>query len=98
MAQDVSLIESTSRQKVTFKILGVEYPINPGNSTSFQLKRQKLLVSIQAASIKKSLSQCKVLDHLLASEIRRCSKYMKFSQTEKLFQPANAEGRGYQRI
>jgi len=38
----------------TFKSLGVEYPINPGDSTSFAAMKQKLLVSIRAISIKKA--------------------------------------------
>eukprot|EP01042_Synura_sphagnicola_P036396 gene36396-biopygen4136 len=38
----------------TSKSLGVEYPINPGNSTSFTAMKQKLLVSIRAISIKKA--------------------------------------------
>ena len=38
----------------TFKSLGVEYPINPGDSTSFALMKRKLLVSIRAISIKKA--------------------------------------------
>ena len=38
----------------TFKSLGVEYPINPGDSTSFSVMKQKLLVAIRAISIKKA--------------------------------------------
>eukprot|EP01042_Synura_sphagnicola_P036588 gene36588-biopygen10818 len=38
----------------TFKSLGVEYPINPGDSTSFSAMKQKLLVAIRAISIKKA--------------------------------------------
>jgi len=38
----------------TFKSLGVEYPINPGDSTSFTAMKQKLLVAIRAISIKRA--------------------------------------------
>jgi len=39
----------------TLKSLGVEYPINPGDSTSFALmKQKKLITSIRAISIKKA--------------------------------------------
>eukprot|EP01042_Synura_sphagnicola_P036407 gene36407-biopygen4424 len=38
----------------TFKCLGVEYPINPGDSTSFALMKQKLIPSIRAISIKQA--------------------------------------------
>ena len=38
----------------TFKSLGVEYPINSGDSTSFSATKQKLLVAIRAISIKKA--------------------------------------------
>ena len=38
----------------TFKSLGVEYPINPSDSTSLRTMKHKLLVSIKALSIKKA--------------------------------------------
>ena len=38
----------------TFRSLGVEYPINPGKSTSLSLMRKKLLISLRAISIKKA--------------------------------------------
>jgi len=38
----------------TFKSLGVEYPINPGDSTSFAAMKLKLIQSLRAISIKKA--------------------------------------------
>ena len=38
----------------TFKSLGVEYPINPGDSTSFATMKLKLIQAIRAISIKKA--------------------------------------------
>ena len=38
----------------TFKSLGVEYPINPGDSTSFSAMKLTLIQSIRAISIKKA--------------------------------------------
>ena len=38
----------------TFCSLGVEYPINPGDSTSLALMKKKLVISLRAISIKKA--------------------------------------------
>ena len=45
-----------------------------------------------------SLAQCEELDKIFATEIRRRTKNMKFSQLENLFQPVSEGGQGYQRF
>ena len=42
------------RHRGTFKSLGVLYPINPNDSTSLQLMKQKLIITIRALSIKRA--------------------------------------------
>jgi len=45
-----------------------------------------------------SLAQCEELDKIFATELRRRTKNMKFSQLKNLFQPASEGGQGYQRF
>ena len=42
------------RHRGTFKSLGVLYPINPNDSTSLQLMKQKLIITIRALPIKRA--------------------------------------------
>ena len=42
------------RHRGTFQSLGVVCPINPNNSTSLQLMKQKLIITIRALSIKRA--------------------------------------------
>ena len=45
----------------TLRSLGVEYPINPGDSTSLALMKKKLVISLRAISIKKASARACLL-------------------------------------
>jgi len=47
-------LEVPIRHRGTFKSLGVRYPINPNDSTSLQLMKQTLIVTVRALSIKRA--------------------------------------------